>query len=380
MLSEVRKKVDVVTNRIDDRVKLGSLVTIPETLSLKEYGGIESRRYFERINSLMVILQRQATQFQEWREKTVKLLLQPLVDEEESDLQGNEYENSTKEQDEVYAYVDVLGALVADRNEMVTGQVNLNISHAMTIALKKAKEGQGHSPELFQQLLSARAQLKPKGMGSIRALITDVRELKTGLRQSTEKGNTRAAAELLIVNSAMTKLNRTSTEQMKAGTGLDREVELLRDGMNLRLEYYKQLQAISDTVAPYEVEMTAEARNIILDAKMADEVRMKGHLATMKGTARYLVHLRGEQTDVESQKLCIICQSSFESGILTSCGHSYCVDCIRFWWSSHRTCPTCKKKLSRNDFHQITYVLSMTINVSRRLAKIDIDINHRSSS
>ena len=29
--------------------------------------------------------------------------------------------------------------------------------------------------------------------------------------------------------------------------------------------------------------------------------------------------------------------------------------CLRLWWASHRNCPTCKKHLTKNDFHQITY-------------------------
>lgn len=37
------------------------------------------------------------------------------------------------------------------------------------------------------------------------------------------------------------------------------------------------------------------------------------------------------------------------------CGHKYCKDCLRMWWYQHRTCPTCKKRLKSNDFHQITY-------------------------
>jgi E3 ubiquitin-protein ligase SHPRH len=40
---------------------------------------------------------------------------------------------------------------------------------------------------------------------------------------------------------------------------------------------------------------------------------------------------------------------------LTVCGHKYCKDCLRIWWNQHRTCPTCKKRLKINDFHQITY-------------------------
>jgi E3 ubiquitin-protein ligase SHPRH len=28
---------------------------------------------------------------------------------------------------------------------------------------------------------------------------------------------------------------------------------------------------------------------------------------------------------------------------------------LRKWWYQYRTCPTCKKRLKANDFHQITY-------------------------
>lgn len=37
------------------------------------------------------------------------------------------------------------------------------------------------------------------------------------------------------------------------------------------------------------------------------------------------------------------------------CGHKYCKDCLRLWWTAHQNCPMCKRKLKRNDFHRITY-------------------------
>ncbi len=101
--------------------------------------------------------------------------------------------------------------------------------------------------------------------------------------------------------------------------------------------------------------MDEEARNLILLDKKASESRTKLHIARLKSKGRYLVHLRDEATNIETQRLCIICQQPFEVGILTSCGHSYCIECLRLWWASHRNCPTCKKHLTKNDFHQITY-------------------------
>ena len=246
---------------------------------------------------------------------------------------------------------------MADRHDILTGQHNELIYHEMSVASKQAKGGQGHSPELLLKLLSVRDGLKPtKDVGSVRGIITELRELKTTLRGAVEKGNSRIMAELLIVNGALEKLHQISIEQTKAVAGLNREVELFKDTMNLRLEYYRQLQQISDTVAPYEEDLNEEARNVVLLEKKAAESRTQARIARLKSKGRYLVHLRDEATNIESQKLCIICQQQFEVGILTSCGHSYCIECLRLWWASHRNCPTCKKHLTRNDLHQITYV------------------------
>lgn len=251
--------------------------------------------------------------------------------------------------------MDALRALVSDRHDILTGQKNALIEHEMKIALQEAREGRGHSPQLLRELLEVRRRLKPsEDTGSVRGMITELRELKNVLRGSVERSNSRAAAELLIVNDAMQHLQRLVDEQTKVANGLDREVEVFKDTMNHRLEYYRQLQAISDTVAPFEEEYTAEERQKLLSEKEAVEQRLQGRIKASRSKGRYLIHLKEEANNVESQRICSICQEPIENGILTTCGHSYCVDCLRFWWVSHRNCPQCKQHLSRNDFHQIT--------------------------
>lgn len=225
----------------------------------------------------------------------------------------------------------------------------------MKIALQEAREGRGHSPQLLRELLEVRRFLKPsKDTGSVRGMLAELRELKNTLRGSVERSNSRAAAELLIVNNSMQHLQRIVDEQIKVAKALDKEVELFKDTMNLRLEYYRQLQAISDTVAPFEDEMTDESRQKFLSEKEAAEQRLKDRIKTLRSKGRYLMHLKDEANNAESQRICAICQDPIENGILTTCGHSYCVECLRFWWTPHRNCPQCKQHLSRNDFHQIT--------------------------
>lgn len=101
LLREAHNKADTLMSRVNEKVDAKSLVRIPEIPPLSNRGGIESRTIFERLENLVTMLQNQATQINEWRDKTIGLLLLTLVDEEEADLQGDEYETSTKRQDEV---------------------------------------------------------------------------------------------------------------------------------------------------------------------------------------------------------------------------------------------------------------------------------------
>ena len=319
---------------------------------MPDTGGIESRQLLAQANDLLLCLNRQARQLVEWREKLASLLLLPLIDEEETDLQGDEYEISTRQQDELYVYMDALRSIVADRHDLLTGQINTRIEHEMKVALDQAKRGDGHAPELLRQLLHQRDQLKPRDNASLRGTITEARELKGKL--SGQPGNNRAVVELSIVDTLLQRAHKLSNEQTKIVSELDREVELFRDSMNARLEFYRQLQGISDTVAPFEQDMDQEALVRTLANMKNTENQLSTRIATIQGRRRYLIHLRDEASNVDEQRLCIICQQSFETGILTSCGHSYCIECLRLWWGAHRNCPTCKKHLTRNDFHQIT--------------------------
>ena len=342
---------------ISEKFQKHSFVEIPKMVSLSDHAGIESRNILNRLDKLLATVDRQAAQIDEWRGKMIKLLLLPLVDEEETELLGDEYETSTKQQDEVYVYVDALRALIADRHSILTGLVNTRVEHEIKFALNQANEGIGHSPQLLKKLLSIRRTLKlSPDLGSLRGMITQLRELKGTLHGQMPKASNRSSAELAIVDVILQKLQGIASLQSKTVNALDRELELFKDTMNLRLEYYRQLQQISDTVAPYEEDMDEESLNTLMVRMRDTEAQLHVRIATHKSRARYLDHLRDEAANVDIQRLCTICQQHFEMGILTSCGHSYCLECIRLWWKNctYKNCPTCKKHLSRNDFHQIT--------------------------
>ena len=350
MLAETQSKADGHMTTVRRRAEGQDFVTVPIFQPLSVSGGVESRTIIQKIEALFEVLNIQAETLDEWRRKMVELLTRPLVDQEEEELKGDEYETSTKQQEEVYVYMEGLRALVADRRDALTGLENILIKTEMATSLQQATQGNGHAPELMRSLLLRRQALKPtQDMGSLRRLLAELRTMKTILRAHEERGSSRAHVEAAIVNSALYRLQNDLTEQTKAVTELDNEVSLYRDAMNTRLEYYRQLQIISDAVAPLEEDMN-ETKMIEMDRA---EAKSRSKIATLKSRARYLVHLQEDSSD-DTQKKCIICQDWFEIGTLTSCGHTYCKECLNLWWKQHNTCPTCKKHLRSSDFHQIT--------------------------
>ncbi|KAL9605075.1 MAG: hypothetical protein Q9219_000009 [cf. Caloplaca sp. 3 TL-2023] len=356
ILTETRRKADIMMDTLQIKSRENSFAMIPDVKTQPEPGGIESRNVLEQFRDITTIIANQACLISEWREKTVKLLSLPLLDEDDTDIDGNEYEVSTQQQDTVYSYVDALRAVISDFHDIIVGQQNALIAHDMKVALRQAIEGGGHSPELLRELLRIRGDLRPQaGITSIRAVITDLRELRTTLRAQVEKGNIRAGAELGIVDKALTRVQSLSADLSKAASALQREVELFTDVSNARLEFYRQLQQISDTVVPYEEDADEEAIAAALFQAEQAEHRLDTRIATLRSTARYLDHLRRDNSDSDANRLCIICQQSFEIGVLTSCGHSFCSECLRLWRKHHRTCPTCKTRLDQDDLHQITY-------------------------
>jgi len=357
MLAGALRKADAQMEKVRAKASNWDIVEVPNIDCINGSGGIESRDVLARVRDLFTALNAQGEQLDKWRQKLVELVLLPLVDKEEIDLQGDEYETSTKQQDEVYVYMDGLRAILSDRHDYSTGQTNTRIDNEMKAAIRQAKDGEGHSPELMLKVLHLRQSLKPdpKKIGSIRGFIMQLRELKTNLRAQLDRGNVRAGAELLIINSALQNLQAVSAEQNRILTSLDQELELLKETVDGRLEYYRQLQAISDTVAPLEEDMDPEKLARTIAAMEGETEARTNYLATLKSRGRYLVHLRDEDTSLQTQRQCIICREQFDRGVLTTCGHSYCVECARLWWNAHRNCPTCKQKLTKNDFHQITY-------------------------
>ncbi|CAD8188904.1 unnamed protein product [Paramecium pentaurelia] len=58
------------------------------------------------------------------------------------------------------------------------------------------------------------------------------------------------------------------------------------------------------------------------------------------------------QTRFQSKaEQCGICYSAIENqGVLDSCNHSFCSECIKKWSNIENTCPLCKQKFTQIEF------------------------------
>lgn len=310
------------------KIKVEAPSGVHEIAELPDEGGIESRRILEMMDTVSNVLNAQVDQLREWRSKIVGILTSSLVDQDDNNkaITGDEYEESTKVQDELYVYIMALRTITADRNTLVNGVQDNLVEHEMQEALKMARDKdesrRGHAPELVLEVGTIRQKLKAKASdGSLKGIISAARSVITALQWGADAGDVRAQGELAIARKYLQRIQAISTEQEKAIAELEKEQDLFRLTMNHRLEFYRQLQHISDTVAPWREQMddkldTAELhrQEVLLQAK-------EKSLAGWKTKHAYLTNLRRENQQGAMKHECIICQEDFEVGVLTSCGH-----------------------------------------------------------
>ena len=268
-----------------------SFATIPEFKAINNKG-IESYRIAMALEDLGVALDAQASYLDDWREHVIQLLLKPLVDEEDSETTGEEYEQSTKLQDEILVYLQVLRTAIADRQAVLTGQKNFLVEHETNVAARLAKAGNGPYPEKLLELLKIRDTIKPPfqecdPLSSLRGLLSELRSLSAKLRNDAAMGSSRAAAEQAILSNLLKSTLNQQSEQMKAATAMEKELQQFMDTVNARIEFYRQLQEVSDMVADYKGPQEESALAAALENLERQEESLQTKLAATEAKHRY---------------------------------------------------------------------------------------------
>ncbi|KAI0422163.1 SNF2 family N-terminal domain-containing protein [Xylaria grammica] len=340
ILQEPLTKISRLIERLRERANAQSFVEIPEIVT-SDLRGLESDRIAADLKVLGVSLNKQADVIDEWREHVIQLLLKPLVDsEDEEEITGEEYEDSTKVQDYLMVYTLALGAVVSDRQEALTGLANERIRYETTTAEGMAREGEGHAPEKLLELLQTRRDVKPLPAGkSLRGIVSALRELSTDLRHDASMGSSRSKVELQIVTTQLKATQDIATKQSKIAIGLERELDFFISVMNARVAFYRQLQSVSDNVAPLAPEIR-ENHDRSWNNYVSQEADQRKKADYWHSNRRHLLYMKEGSNPNDP---CLICRGDdFTVGAITTCGHTFCKECIVHWLKAKYRCPLCK--------------------------------------
>lgn len=309
-------------------------------------------------------LEHQSVLIDEWRRATASLLCKPLVDDSEQDATGEEYENSTQEQDHVVLYVQAFRTLIEDRNDVLTGGTNQLTLAEMRDSFHRALQGEGPAPELALQLARKRENILSLTDGkSFADLQSDIRRHMTVLRAKVnEEKDDESARALNMLDSELIRIRAFIAKQTDIIPALRAECAEFTKLMNHRVEYYRQLQTLSDLVRDWDPAMQESfvgpgllQKESILRRMSRRENAFRASIAKLSTTRKYLEHLQDPSQQENGLPSCTICMDEYEDGSMTVCGHFFCQDCIWRWHHEHRNCPVCKRMLRYQDIHYVTH-------------------------
>ena len=323
---ELLKDTERRTQRLMQKVKnMRARYQDLELPEIEDLGGIESSNVLEKLDVITNIINAQSAKLKEWRNKIIEMSTTSLVDNaEEKDITGEEYDMSLKVQDELYVYIQAFRTIVADMNTAVNGTEDTLVNHEMDQAVKQAKDQdftrRGHAPELLLRLANERTPLRSKPQhGSLKGVVGSARQLAASLQHRAEVGDRRAVVELAIAQKYLVQIQDMFSTKTELLTDLEKEQEQFRLTMNMRLEFYRQIQHISDTVEDYQEEMDEVFDRVAFQTEALNTAARQIKVQRHKVKQTYLNNLRD---GVEEPKTdCNICCEKYERGILTTCGH-----------------------------------------------------------
>lgn len=334
--------------------------------------GIKAKLFFNRVNSLVTQLNNQAIVINEWMGELIKILCMPLLSFEK-DPNGEEYEKSIEEQDKASCYLHLVNKMLIDRIEAINGKES---STKIVSAQKQQQDQRDFEMEMdrindksfLNNLEQQRKSVKPVSKASFQDLLYEVRDIESDLKDEERIGSTSANLERKLLYEMGERIRGIYDNQKLAQVLLQKEVSVNCNAVfNARIDYFKQLQQISDSVKMpnynFDIDFLHFHRVELILTTLCQYVQEDvAKLSKFVTKFKYLQTLTKNQqvqddtgTGDEDDFLCIICRTEITIGSLTSCGHKYCKDCLEHWFrNSRRSCPMCKAYIAESGIYNFT--------------------------
>lgn len=355
-------------------------------------GGVKSNSFLTRVERLIFSLNKQSETLNDWVSTLIDTLCKPLLTDGKNP-DGEEYEQSLKDQDLASNLLQIIPRALTDRSEFILGEEDstrikdIKKQQDGDFKLELQRKGDDNS---LKELDSIRESIKPLTNASLQELIDELKDLEIDLKQDLKDviNPEIVSEEIEAVKTFNFKLRNIFESEKLAQILLQREINTnLNSVFNARIEYFKQLQLISDSVARKEYSFgptTVVSQKIFSDCSMLitnlNDLSKKMSRDVTK--FRYLLSLSNVDNDgvsngKDSEDLfCIICRSAITVGSLTPCGHKYCKDCLAEWLKRSSSCPTCKSRTSTYALHHFTHYKP---NISAQYVNDQNNESHESS-
>lgn len=374
LLSETIGKVNKAVVQIQlKKLKEFLIPTVRDTK--QEFIGLEALWFYEKYQSLAGELNRQAEKLNEWFLELNILLCKYLQDNPEGETQrlDDDYEESLIVQDKAYAYLDVIQKALKDRSDALNA---VGDQSAVTNLIQRRqdddditilKSNDGNS-DFHKELETIRQEIRPQAvfqpMQSLRSMVIRGKEIHEGMT-----GSGPPSLEYELFNGLVGEMKINLDRQKKALSKLKKDYfSQLNDLYNARIEYYKSLQALSDTVTEFEIDRERfqngqdsdeGIRQQLVDRKILNFDSAKKAAAIRTKYLQSLKDMNSGDEEDEEERICIICQGPIITGVLTACGHQYCRECLDEWLRlNRRSCPMCKAHLDKDSMYNFTYTRS----------------------
>ncbi|KAG8718111.1 hypothetical protein FRC08_005951 [Ceratobasidium sp. 394] len=355
------KESEMKVNKYMDISKgfLKRLAGSPRQLEHCGKGGIMTENILSEANEAIPYLDSFQTLISQLRANIIEHLTFPLNAEPEAEAgaDGHEYDRSLESQARIETYLQAYELLLADRLKLLNGQHSLVETQRVgrnrpeLLDTEEGAEPSGLAPEKELQKVLEQGRAKCTAPVGLKPLKLAVRELANVEKRSNIK------AEVAIASVEGGRLKRLVSEEEKAMSTLQAEMVTFRQTFNARIVYYRQLQALSDSVM--DVEWTRDELPMLIArcrGQISDE---EEELKQAQSKNRYLEFVSKKMSNEEISKedrCCQICQTDFDNGFITNCGHVFCRECMDMWLKRRRnTCPACRGALNNNTLHRVDF-------------------------
>lgn len=333
----------------------------------EELVGIKIKFFYEKIIQLVKQLNEQGELINKWVGELITILSSDLLSYDK-DPNGEEYEKSITDQDKAASYFQILSRIISDRLESINGKDNTT----KIVSIKKVQEERefkatvdsAQDQEFIKDLDQRRKDVKLNSKTSLNDLVHEVKNMGNDL-----KDEDMFTAEIDSFDRLANTLSNIFDNQKLATILIQKELTVNCNFVfNARVEYFKQLQQISDGVKMPNYGINVEDIDvnkvdglILVLLKTYNSLLSKLDKAVSK--FRYLKSLACEDfptiathsTKPANMFECVICRSTITIGSLTHCGHKYCKDCLEQWLKARGNCPMCKTPISFQTIHNFTH-------------------------